>query len=219
MKKVAVAAALALCGFIPHARAQTAPSTPLIQAENAFTVDLYSKLRLQPGNLFFSPYSISTAVGMLYAGAKGGTADQIAKMLHLNILAPSGTGPDIQAAFHQALKQQPALASAPADGFKLQNANALWLAAGYDIRPSYETIVKHGFGAKIARVDFSDAAGASGRINNWVEQQTENKIKNLIGPAMLGAATRMVLTNAIYLNRLRKPRRASKSFMLQAAGR
>jgi len=160
---------------------------PVVQAENAFAVDLYGKLAKQPGNLFFSPYSISTALGMVFVGAKGTTADEIAKALHLG---PGWKPADVKAdvLFPQA---QP-------DGFKFNSANALWCAKGYHFESDYLAGIKNNFGGDARRVNFDDPVRAAGKINDWVAKETQGKIQNLISPEALKAATRLVLTNAVY---------------------
>lgn len=200
MKKISLLVALLpICLAATHVQAQSAtPPAPLSRAENAFAIDLYGKLMQQPGNLFFSPYSISTAVGMAYAGAKGGTAAEIAKTLHLDMLAQNGSRADLRATFLQAAKQRPMLQSAAVGDFQFHAANALWEATGYAFNPRFIATIKNSFGGDLEPVDFHDGQAARNRINGWVAGQTQNKIQDLIGPDMLSRHTRMVLTNAVY---------------------
>jgi serpin B len=192
MKKIAAAAAL-LALLLRPALAPAQP--PLAQAESAFAIDLYGQLGQQPGNLFFSPYSVSTALGMVFEGAKGATASEIAQVLHLDLL---GKNPAADTALLQAVEQQPLLADAQASGFELHAANAIWGAQNYPFNQAFIANIKTGFGGNLEPVDFSDSAAATGRINNWVADQTQGKIQNLISPGVLTADTRLVLTNAIY---------------------
>ena len=189
-----------LAGLLPSLLlARPAPAAPsLPQAETAFSVALYGKLAAQPGNLFFSPYSIATAIGMVYAGAKGGTATQIAHVLHLDQFAPNTPGPALQAAYLRALPQQHLLGDTQADGFKFNAANAIWGADSYRFSPSFLAALKTSFGADLTPLDFTAPAAASTRINGWIADQTQNKIQNLISPDMLTPDTRLLLTNAVY---------------------
>ncbi len=166
-------------------------------ANNAFAADLYGKLAAQDqGNLFFSPASIETALAMTWAGASGDTASQMAAVLHL----PAGSK-TVSADFGSFL----AALNAPNDsegqprGYQLSIANALWAEQSYTFLPAFLDALKTNYGAGVENVDFkNDAAGARDKINSWVEKQTNDKIKNLIGPGVLTSMTRMVLTNAIY---------------------
>ncbi|MDE8349588.1 MAG: serpin family protein [Acidocella sp.] len=171
-------------------------SSPLTQAENATAVDLFGKLKAQPGNLFFSPSSISTAMGMVFAGAKGDTAGEIAAALHLNLLSSSTS--DLRSVFLAAETQQNAANNTASAGFELHEANAMWVAGNYPFNAAYISGIQSSFGAALKPTDFSNEPVARGNINNWVAAQTNNKIQDLIGPGILSADTRMVLTNAIY---------------------
>ncbi|HQT64896.1 MAG: hypothetical protein B7Z75_08485 [Acidocella sp. 20-57-95] len=176
------------------------PALPLTQPEIATATDLYGKLRAQPGNLFFSPYSITTAMGMVLAGAKGDTASQIASALHLSALAPAGDIAGLQKAFLQDAQAQPVLGGAASGGFTLHAANALWGQTGYKFSPAYISSIKASFGGNLQTVDFTNEAAARARINQWVADATANKIPDLIGPGVLTKDTRLVLTNAVYFN-------------------
>jgi serpin B len=186
MRKLATLLALSLLAAPAHAQ-DIAP--PLVQAENAFAIDLYGQLRQQPGNLFFSPSSISTALSMVYVGAKGGTAAEIAQVLHL---PPKWS----QADFLKAVPQP--VTSARSDAFQLHAANALWGAQGYNFHHAYIASIKTNFGGALYPTNFNNPDAAAGKINAWVSDQTQGKIPNLISPGALTPATRLVLTNAIY---------------------
>ena len=167
------------------------------QSNNAFAVDLYGKVAGKTaGNLFFSPFSIQTALAMTYAGARGTTAEQMAAVLHLP--AESTT---IPGDFGGLIK---GLVSTGTDegetgGVNLSIANALWGQAGFDFLPDFIQLLKTDYGAGIEELDFGhNAEGARQTINGWVEDQTHDKIKNLIAPGILLPSTKLVLTNAIY---------------------
>ena len=168
------------------------------RANNSFAVDLYARLaeERQTENLFFSPTSIETALAMTYAGARGSTAGQMAKVLHLPPEAQS-----IHQDFGSFLKQLNAAKTAEGKtrGYELTVANALWGQKGYSFLPGFVGLLETYYGAGLDEVDFkSDSEGARKTINAWVAKETRDKIKDLIGQGLLTPDTRLVLTNAIY---------------------
>lgn len=179
----------------------TAPNVPaadlseLVAGNTAFGFDLYAQLRSQDGNLFMSPYSISSALAMVYAGAKGGTEQEIASTLHYSLP---------QAKLHPAFDALDlALASRGADAdpgsFRLRVANAAWAQKGYSFLPVYLDTLAVSYGAGINLLDFAgDLEASRTTINRWVSQQTEGKIPELFEPGTLDANTKLALTNAIY---------------------
>jgi serpin B len=175
--------------------AQTSPSpTPdqaaVVEGNNAFAVELYGQLRMQNGNLFFSPESISTALAMAYAGARGDTASEMAKALHFT-LPPDRLHPAMGALF--------ANLNAAHDGYQLRVADALWAEKDYTFLDDFLKLTSTDYGAGFRPVDFKTAPEAVRlTINQWVEQQTAGKIKDLLQSGVLTPATRLVLTNAIY---------------------
>jgi len=183
--------------FLPESftMAQTPASPPPDQTavaagNNAFAVDLYGQLRKQDGNLFFSPESISTAFAMAYAGARGSTASQMAKTLHFTLPPDS---------LHPAMGALLASLNAEHPGYQLYVADALWAEKDFPFLDAYLKLTSSDYGAGFNRVDFKAAPEAARQtINQWVEQKTENKIKDLIPPRAITPATRLVLTNAIY---------------------
>jgi len=190
---------LIACSVLPMA-AYTAEASPMVMVandqttvvdgNNEFAVDLYGKLRSQNGNLFFSPESVSTALAMTYAGARGDTAAEMAKTLHFTL------PPD---RLHPAMGALLAGLNATHDGYQLRLANALWAQQGYKFRDDFLQVTKSDYGAGLNQVDFSGATEAARlTINQWVEQKTEDKIKDLLKPGAVNPATRLVLTNAIY---------------------
>jgi serpin B len=179
------------------ATAAQAPAAPkdtamLVKDNNTFALDLYGYLRKEKGNLFLSPYSISTALAMTYGGARGSTAEQMAKTLHFT------QGQErLPAAFADLIRQ--INGNGKQRKYQLHVANALWGQRGYQFLPEFLTLTKQHYGAGLNEVDFKAAAEeARQTINRWVEQQTQDKIKDLIKPGMLDSRTRLVLTNAIY---------------------
>jgi serpin B len=172
--------------------AEERPTSEVVHGNNQFAVDLYAKLREQPSNLFLSPASISTALAMTYAGARGQTAEQMARVLHF---------PAHQEKLHEAFAAiQRGLNGAGAKGgYRLSLANRLWGQQGCHFHADFLTITRDTYGAELARVDFArEPEEARQSINSWVEARTEARIKDLIPPGVLDDRTRLVLTNAIY---------------------
>ena len=187
-------------------------SAPALAAgNNQFAVDLYKLLANQgQGDIFFSPESISLALGMTYDGARGQTAAEMAKVLHFN--QPTG---ELNDEFATLLKQM----NESGKSYQLNVANRLWGQAGYKFLDTYLTTTRDVFGAELETLDFVHQSEQSRQtINAWVEKQTHDKIKDLIGSGVLGADTRLVLTNAIYFKgdwqaQFKKMRRASNRFI------
>jgi serine protease inhibitor len=161
-----------------------------VRGSSEFAFDLYGRLRARDGNLFFSPYSISTALAMTYAGARGPTATQMAKVLHFRFEEDR---------LHRSVAAVTGKVKASARHADLRVANALWPQAGFPITPDFQSIAQRSYGASLEPLDFRRAPEkARGIINTWVEQQTEDRIKELLPEGVLTPATRLVLTNAIY---------------------
>ena len=162
----------------------------VVQGNNAFAVALYDQLGHQAGNLFFSPESISTALAMAYAGARGNTATEMAKALHFT-LPPAR----LDGAMGALLRDLNAAHSE----YQLNVANALWAQQGYTFLDQFLNLLKTDYGAGLQQLDFQGAPEAArSTINQWVEQRTQNRIKDLLAPGSLRPDTRLVLTNAIY---------------------
>ena len=162
----------------------------VINANNQFALELYSKYKSDEGNIFFSPYSISTALAMTYEGAKGKTADEMQSVFHFP---------------KDASVRQPAFASIyntlneGSSDYTLKTANALWAQKDYQFLQDYFNTVEKYYGGKATNLDFVGETEQSRQtINTWVEEQTNNKIKDLIPQGILDSSTRLVLTNAIY---------------------
>jgi serpin B len=170
----------------------TADREMVVQGNNAFALDLYAKLKKNDGNLFFSPHSISTALAMTYAGARGNTEKQMAAVLHFNLEQKR-----LHPAFRELLDQ---LERGEGErDYQLSVANALWGQKGYQFLGKFLELTKENYGAGLSEVDFIGSTEAARQtINTWVESQTEDKIKELIKPGVLDSMTRLVLTNAIY---------------------
>ena len=164
----------------------------IADANTAFAFDLYAQLKSSPGNLFFSPYSISTALAMTYAGARGETEKQMAQVLHFGKDKAS-----VNRAFGELQRQ---LAEAEKQkGIQLNIASALWAQQGHPFLPAFLNTAQADYQTNLKQVDFkSSAEAARGEINHWVAQKTQEKIQDLLPSGSLNALTRLVLANAIY---------------------
>jgi serpin B len=161
------------------------------QGVNRFSLDLYGRLRDKQGNLFFSPYSISTALAMTYVGARNETAAQMSKTLHFT-LEPKKLHP----AFRNLMLLHKGGSKA---GYQLNLANALWGQKDFGFLPDFLDATKTNYGAGLHEVDFKNRGEEARRtINAWVEKQTNNKIKDLLQREDIKPDVRLVLTNAIY---------------------
>jgi serpin B len=189
-----LAAALAWSSVLPVNADEPSPDTKEVVAGNtAFALNLYGKLRTTDGNLFFSPYSISAALAMTYGGARGQTAEQMARVLQFTMVPTN----KLHSAFG-ALKA--GIDSVQRRGtVQLNTANALWPQKGYPFLDDYLDLLKKHYGASITPLDYQGNKEAACRtINHWVEEQTQRKITDLIRPEALNSQTRLVLVNAIY---------------------
>jgi serpin B len=207
MKRIAAVLVLALVvgvawGMVA-APASTAPApNPKVVAEasNAFTANLYGKLAGQPGNLFFSPASLETALVMTCAGARGETMQQMAMTLSVSQGRDRVDWSGVHRDFGAFLKDLNAKkGDAKPLGYQLSVANALWGQKGFEFLPDFLKVVQDNYGAGLSDVDFmGDTEGARKIINAWVERATREKIKDLLHPGVVTDLTRLVLTNAIY---------------------
>lgn len=164
----------------------------VVAGNTEFAVDLYGQLRTNAGNVCFSPYGISTALAMTYGGARGETAEQMARTLHFDLPADQ-----LHPAF-AALEAE--LNAVPKKGqIQLAVANSLWPQKDFPFLPDYLALCQKYYGTSITPVDYrKDAEAARKTINDWVEAKTEQKIVELLKPKMVGGGTRLVLVNAIY---------------------
>ena len=164
----------------------------VVDANTTFALSLYSQLATNSGNLFFSPYSISTCLAMLYAGASGNTEQQMSQVLGF------GTNQQQFASLFGQLQAE-VEADQQTNAIDLNIANALWIQEGFPFLPAFLQTASNQYQANIGRADFiSEAGEVTDEINNWVAQQTQNRIQNIVPPNAIDAATRLVLANAIY---------------------
>lgn len=178
----------------------------IVKGNNEFALDLYGKLQSTEGNLFFSPYSVYTALAMVYAGARGQTETQMAQVMHFPFIPAKH-----EMTSSVLVSDRKRFASlygkiikdindrGQKGGYELNTANALWGQQSYQFLREYIDLIETEYGGKLTEVDFVNAVEtARATINQWVEEKTNQKIKELIKPGVLGAMTRLVLTNAIY---------------------
>lgn len=173
----------------------------LVRGNTAFAFELYRSLaQLDQDNLFLSPYSISLALAMTYAGARGTTEQQMAEALHFTLpqerLHPAVNSLDLL------LKQRGEGARGmDGEGFRLNIVNALWGQKDYEFLQPFLDVLAENYGAGLNLLDFVSAAEEARRtINDWVSEETEGRIEDLLPEGSIDALTRLVLTNAIYFN-------------------
>ena len=138
-----------------------------IGGNTVFALDLYARLKGQSGNIFFSPYSISTCLAMVYAGARNDTERQMAQTLHFGSEQITSAMGEINRGLGEAGKQ---------DGIELNVANALWAQAGHPFLPAFLQTARNEFQANLNQTDFkTGAAAAIEEINRWVANKTHEK--------------------------------------------
>lgn len=170
----------------------TASKEEIMKGNTAFALDLYKQLSDEADNLFFSPYSLSTALAMTYTGARGATESQMADTLHFSLPQES-----LHPAFADLAKHFESIQKK--GDVALNIANALWIQQDFDLLDTFLQSMETYYEAKLFQVNFKQACEeVRNRINQWVEEQTQARIKNLLAPGTLDALTRLVLTNAIY---------------------
>ena len=171
-----------------------------VDSNNAFAFDLYQTLRQTGTNLFYSPYSISEALAMTYAGARGETEKDMAEALNFTLsqdrLHPVFNSLDLQ------LKQRGQGAKGKdEEGFRLHVVNAIWGQKDYEFLVQFLDVLAQNYGAGLRILDFINETEQSRvTINKWVSDQTEERIKDLVPEGVIDQLTRLVLTNAIYFN-------------------
>jgi serpin B len=176
----------------------------LVEGNSAFAFELYQALREKEdnkdNNLFYSPYSISLALAMTYAGASGETAQRMAATLHF-LLGQDRLHPAFNWLAAELAKRGEGAQGKDAKGFRLNIVNAIWGQKGYEFLPAFLDVLAENYGAGLRILDFINETEQSRvAINKWVSNQTEGRITDLIPPGVINELTRLVLTNAIYFN-------------------
>ena len=158
---------------------------------NEFAIALYQAVRQHRKNLFVSPFSVRTVLGMLEAGARGATAAQIKEAMRISDSSETHHGASAQ------LIQR--FNNAGGADYRVVVANSLWAQDGAPVRPDFLDLIDRDYRASVALVDFMRAAEEARMIiNRWVEDKTSQKIRELIPSKALTADTRLVLVNAVY---------------------
>lgn len=159
-------------------------------AVNAFAFDFFKELNNgSDGNIFISPYSIFTALAMTYEGAKGETADEMASVLSVE---------QDNASFHYYMKYLYELLNKKNEDYNISTANALWVKENLQLLEAYLNVIRDYYGGDATEVDFFNPEEAAGIINQWVEDNTNGLIKNLVPASAITPLTALILTNAIY---------------------
>ncbi len=162
-----------------------------VKGNNKFSLELYSNIsRKEKGNIFFSPFSISSAFAMVYEGASGKTAQEIRSVFHFQ--EPSSKRwKNWELILNEINKKSKT--------YELFAANALWIQEGFKILPEYKGVIEKYYKGSVSNLDFAGKTeSARLEINKWIEERTNKKIKNLFSPGSLNQLTKMVLTNVIY---------------------
>jgi len=172
----------------------------LVEGNSAFAFELYQKLKEKGGNLFYSPYSISLALAMTYAGANGETAQQMADTLQF-LLNQKTLHPAFNWLAAELAKRGEGAAGKDGKRFRLNIVNAIWGQKDYEFLPAFLDVLAENYGAGLRILDFiTETEKSRVAINEWVSNQTEGRIKDLIPQGAISELTRLVLTNAIYFN-------------------
>ncbi|NWF77460.1 MAG: serpin family protein [Chloroflexi bacterium] len=185
---------------IPEPNISTDEQALLVEGNSAFAFKLYQALKGQEGNLFYSPYSISLALAMTYAGARGETAEQMAATLHF-LLEQERLHPAFNWLDAELAKRGEGAAGKDGKGFRLNIVNAIWGQKDYEFLSEFLDVLAENYGAGLRVLDFiTETEKSRLAINDWVSNQTEERIKDLIPRGAIDEWTRLVLTNAIYFN-------------------
>jgi len=163
---------------------------PFNDAINTFTFDIFREIHEgNEGNLFISPYSIFTALAMTYEGAKGETADEMAAVLSVE---------QDNESFHNYIKNLYEVLNTKNEDYNISTANALWVNENLQLLETYLKVIQDYYGGNATEVDYSNTTQAAAIINQWVENQTNGLIKDLITADVILPFTELILTNAIY---------------------
>jgi len=166
----------------------------LTESLNEFSFDFFNQIITnESGNIFFSPYSIFVALSMAYEGARGNTAiemEDVLKFRQNDSVALGSFG-----RIYNLLNQNQ-------DGYKISTANAFWANQDYVFKKHYLKLLENFYMAEAHELDFSKNVEAAEIISSWIEEKTNDKIKDMIKPDMLSDLTKLVLTNAIYFKGL-----------------
>ncbi len=159
-------------------------------AVNTFAFDIFKEVHVANGdNLFISPYSIFTALAMTYEGARGETTEEMANVLSVE---------QDNESFHTYMKNLYEVLNTKNAEYNISTANALWVKENLQLLEAYLTIIREYYGGDATEVDYSNPTEAATIINQWVENQTNGLIEDLITADAISPLTALILTNAIY---------------------
>lgn len=170
--------------------------TSLAEANNRFAFDLYQQLNEDQGNLLYSPYSLFQALTMVYAGARGDTAEQFEQALHYPLTTDEIHR--VSNALNIALSSQKNNTAEDDRAFTLEIANALWAQRDAHVEQAYLDLLSEFYADGMHTLDFSQSQQAADLINRWAQENTNDKIKEIATPNMFNVNTRLALTNAVY---------------------
>ena len=160
------------------------------EAVNVFGFNMFKQLNYEnDGNIFFSPYSVFTALAMTYEGAKGVTADEMSSVLSVE---------QDNESLHYYMKSLYEFLNNENDDYNISTANALWVKENLQLLDDYLKVIWDYYGGDATDVDFNNPQEAAGIINQWVENNTNGLIKDLITESAISPLTALILTNAIY---------------------
>lgn len=202
---------------LPHAPTRSSGPQSFADDNNDFALAMYGQLRQQPGNLFFSPFSTRTVLGITLAGARGETAAQMREALCV-----SSDDETLHLGFAEAIQR---LNAAGVGDYELAVANALWGQAGAPLQSAFLDLIARHYLGSMNLVDFRRSAEAARvTINQWVEDRTRQRIQECIPSGGLDAGTRLVLVNAVYFKgmwalRFRKEATRDEPFHLEGGGK
>jgi serpin B len=182
-------------GYVWSPAEDISSTTSLVEANNKFAFDIYQVLKKEEGNIFFSPFSIATALTMTLTGARGNTELEMQKVLHLTEIVNKKENISqkykLLCDYINSFQQK--------EGILLSVANSLWLQKEFDVEQSFQQILRNMYASEIFLVDFQrETENARLTINKWVEQKTQDKIKDLLSPGSINPLVRLILVNAIY---------------------
>lgn len=159
----------------------------LVNENNQFALDFYSRVaNKDETNIFFSPWSIMNAFSVAYEGANGATADEISSVFHLPAKEKS----------RSSIQTMQKYLNEENSEYEIRNANALWIKNGFGVKDDFVNTARQFYDSEVAEVSFPEDEE---KIDSWVEQKTNNKIKDLV-KGTTNDLTRFVITNAIYFN-------------------
>ena len=170
------------------AEAKDAQVAALAQGNNAFAWEMFARICDPEKPVFFSPFSISTAMAMLTLGAKGETLGELKETMCY---------PDKGELLGLEFQGLNAKIASQNEFFTMTSANSLWLNRNFELLETYRNALKRCFSGEASVLDFSMNKEAASTINKWVSDNTRGMIKDLISPEALDAMTRLVLVNAV----------------------